>query len=136
MATLAIETTRTHSRPAIWTGRVLSGIGTAFMIFDAGLHLAKPAVVDQAFAQLGFPVAHSVTVGVLALAAVAIYLAPRTAVLGAVLLSGYLGGAIAIQLRAGAVPFNVFFPVIIATLFWGGLVLRDRRVLAWLTARS
>jgi hypothetical protein len=134
MATLSIEFVR--PRPAIWTGRILSGIAAAFMTFDAVLHLTKPAVVDQAFAQLGFPVAHSATIGALALVAVIIYLTPRTAVLGAVLLTGYLGGALAIQLRVGAVPFNVIFPVIVAALFWGGLVLRDRRVLAWLTARQ
>ncbi len=136
MATIAIASVRTQSPSALWTGRILSGVASAFMIFDAGLHLARPAVVDQAFAQLGFPVAQSVTIGALALAALIVYLTPRTAVLGAVLLTGYLGGAVAIQLRVGAVPFNIVFPVIVASLFWGGLALRDRRVLVWLAGRG
>ena len=136
MATLAIELVRPRTRAAVWAGRILTGIASAFMTFDAVLHLTKPAVVDQAFAQLGFPEAQSVTIGVLALAALIVHLTPRTAVLGAVLLTGYLGGAIAIQLRVGAVPFNVIFPAIVGALFWGGLVLRDRRVLAWLTSRE
>src|SRR5438093_13092096 len=107
MATLATESTT--PRGAVWTGRVLSGIAAAFMTFDAVLHLAKPAVVTQAFAQLGFPESQSVTIGALALVSVIIYLTPRTAVLGAVLLTGYLGGAIAIQLRVGASAFNLVF---------------------------
>ena len=133
MATVVRESAR--PRGAVWAGRILSGIGVAFMMFDAGLHLARPAIVAQSFAQLGFPETHSVTIGLLALAGVIIYLIPRTTVLGAVLLTGYLGGAIAIQLRAGAVPFNVVFPMIIAALFWGGIILRDRRVGSWLMAR-
>jgi len=133
MATAALAST--PSRGATWTGRILSGVGVAFMLFDSGLHLAKPAAVSAAFAQLGFPESQSVTIGVLALIGVVVYLTPRTAVLGAVLLTGYLGGAIAIQLRILAVPFNLVFPVIIASLFWGGLALRDRRVVHLLINR-
>src|SRR2546430_14419554 len=127
MAALAIESTT--PRGATWTGRVLAGIGAGFMTFAAVLHLAKPAAVTQAFAQLGFPESQSVTIGALALVSVIVYLTPRTAVLGAVVLTGYLGGAIAIQLRVGASTFSVLFPVIIAALLWGGLALRDRPVI-------
>src|SRR4051812_16533327 len=136
MASLVVETAHHGARPrgrgAVWTGRVLSGIAAAFMTFDAVLHIMKPAVVTQALAQLGFPETQSVTIGVVALIAVVIYLTPRTAVLGAVILTGYFGGAIAMQLRIGAPAFNVVFPVIVAALFWGGLALRDHRVGRWL----
>jgi hypothetical protein len=126
MTTVALESVR--PRGMVWTGRILSGIAAAFMTFDAVLHLANPAVVKTAFAQLGFPDSQSVTIGAIALMAVIIYLTPRTAVLGAVLLTGYLGGAIAIQLRIGAPAFSLVFPLIVAALFWGGLALRDQRV--------
>ncbi|HEY6219331.1 MAG TPA: DoxX family protein [Gemmatimonadaceae bacterium] len=127
MATLAID-----ARPArvgLWTGRALSTIVTLFLIFDGGIHLAKPAPVVDAFAQLGFPISLSVAIGAIELACLALHLLPRTAILGAVLLTGYLGGAIAAQLRIGAPVFNVIFPLIVAALLWGGLALRDRRIM-------
>jgi hypothetical protein len=130
MATLAFQPTR--PRAAVWTGRILSGIAALFMTFDGVIHIAKPAVVVQAFAQLGYPDRRSVGLGVVALVCVAIYVAPRTAVLGAVLLTGYLGGAVATQLRIGAPAFSVLFPCIVATLFWAGLILRSRKAARWL----
>ena len=134
MATLAVDYARPHSRTALWTGRALSGFAAAFMTFDAALHLAKPAIVTDAFTQLGFPASQSVTIGAIALIAVILYLTPRTAVMGSILLTGYLGGAIATQMRIGAPVFNLIFPILIAALFWGGLALRDRRVARWLIA--
>src|ERR1051326_1857715 len=101
MATLAID-----ARPArvgLWTGRALSTIVALFLIFDGGIHLAKPAPVVDAFAQLGFPILLSVAIGATELACLALHLLPRTAILGAVFLTGYLGGAISSQLRIGAV---------------------------------
>ena len=76
------------------------------------------------------------TIGILALACTAVYAIPRSAVLGAVLLTGYLGGAIATQVRAGAGLFPIFFPLIIAALIWGGLFLRDDRLRDFLPLRS
>src|SRR5438046_3051186 len=107
-----------------WTGRILSGIAVLFMTFDAVLHIANPAPVTQAFAQLDFPVALSATIGVVALACVVLYLVPRTSFIGALLLTAYLGGATAIQVRASAGLFPVIFPAIVATLLWASLVLR------------
>src|ERR1041385_4710719 len=132
MATLAIEARPT--RAGLWTGRALSTLVTLFLIFDGGIHLAKPAPVVDAFAQLGFPVSLSVAIGVIELACLAHYLIPRTAILGAVLLTGYLGGAIAAQLRIGAPVFDEIFPLIVAAIIWGGLALRDRRVVALISA--
>ena len=127
-AALVNQTTRTAS----WAGRTLSALAVAFMVFDGVIHILKPAPVVQAFAQLGFPLSASVGLGVLELAFTALYAIPRTAALGAVLLSAYLGGAVATQLRAGSGWFEVVFPVIIGAIVWGGLALRDARVRAFL----
>lgn len=113
-----------------WTGRTLSALVVAFMIFDGVSHIAKPAPVADAFAQLGVPLRLSIGLGIVELVCTALYAIPRTAVLGALLLTGYLGGAIAIQLRAGAAWFPTVFPLIFAALLWGGLALRDARVRA------
>ncbi len=130
MTTLAISAA--PPRGALWTGRVLSAFAAFFMVFDGAIHVLKPAPVIQAFAQLGVPDHLSAGLGVLELVLVALYLGRRTSVLGAVLLTGYLGGAVATQLRAEAGWFPLIFPVAIGALFWGGLALRDARVRALL----
>ena len=117
-----------HSAKTIsWPGRVLSTIVVLFMIFDAVLHILKPAAVVEAFTQLGYPIRVAVGLGIVELACTALYAIPRTAALGAVLLTGYLGGAVATQLRVGA-GFSTIFPVIVGLLMWAGLALRDARV--------
>lgn len=113
---------------ALWAGRVLSGLVALFMIVDAMMHLARPQAVVTAFAQLGLPLELSVPISMLSLACTAVYLVPRTALLGAVLLTGYLGGAVAIQARAGSAVFPTVFPVIVGALAWAALALRDRTV--------
>lgn len=118
------------ARSVSWTGRTLSALVVVFMVFDGVIHIAKPAPVVDAFAQLGFPLRLSIGIGIVELICTALYAVPRTAVLGALLLTGYLGGAIATQLRAGAAWFPTIFPLIIAALLWGGLALRDARVRA------
>ena len=115
-------------RTISWSGRILSGIVVAFMVFDGVIHVLKPAPVVDAFAQLGFPIRLSVGLGLLELVCTALYAIPRTAFVGALLLTAYLGGAIATQLRAGAGWFPTIFPVIVAALLWSGLALRDTRV--------
>jgi len=120
-----------HSvRTTSWTGRGLSTFVVLFMIFDGVIHVLKPAPVVDAFAQLGYPLGASVTLGILELAFTALYAIPRTAALGAVLLSAYLGGAVATQLRAGAGWFPTIFPVLIGAILWAGIALRDARVRA------
>lgn len=115
------------TRPSalMWTGRVLSTIVSLFMTLDAVMHLVVPAPVVQAFAALGLPIHLSVTIGVLALVCTALYVIPRTSVLGAVLLTGYLGGAVAVQTRAAMPVFETLFPAIVGILLWSGLLLRD-----------
>ena len=114
------------SRPATksWTGRALSALAIMFMLFDSVIHLTVPAPVVQAFANLQVPERLSVGIGFLELACTILYAIPRTSFLGAVLLTGYLGGATAIQVRAGAEAFPIVFPTIVGALVWGGLVLR------------
>jgi len=124
------------SRKALWTGRVLSGLIAAFLAFDAVIHLLKPAPVVGAFARLHFPLSLSVPLGIIELACVILYLIPRTSVLGAILMTGYLGGAIATQLHAGSPMGEVFFPVIMGLVLWGGLYVRDDRLRAVVPLRS
>ena len=92
-----------HSvRTTSWTGRVLSALVVVFMVFDGVIHVLKPTPVVEAFAQLGYPLGVSVGLGIVELACTALYAIPRTAALGAVLLTAYLGGAVATQVRIGA----------------------------------
>lgn len=111
-----------------WPGRILSALAAAFIAFDGVLHIVKPAPVVEAFTQLGYPLRLSVGLGVLELVFTVLYAIPRTAFVGALLLTAYLGGAIATQLRVGAGWFPTIFPVIIAALVWTGLALRNPRV--------
>jgi hypothetical protein len=114
-----------------WIGRVLTAISALFLAFDAAVKLVHPAFVTEASSRIGFPDDLAGPLGVILLACLALYLVPRTAVLGATLLTGYLGGAVAIHARiADPLLSNTLFPVYVAVLLWGGLFLRDARVRA------
>ena len=113
---------------AIWTGRVLSVLSILFLLFDAASHLAQPAAVVEAFHRLGFPLDRSVLLAVIALVCVAIYAIPQTAVLGAVLLTGYLGGAVATHVRVHDPVFDTIFPILLGVLVWAGVWLRNPRL--------
>lgn len=122
------------SKAALWTGRVLSILPALFLLFDAGMKLAKPAFVVEATVRLGYAEGTITPLGIVLLVSAVLYLVPRTAVLGAVLLTGYLGGAVATHVHSGDGAFAILFPVLFGALLWGGLVLRDpvlRRVLPW-----
>jgi hypothetical protein len=125
-------------RTALWTGRVLSGLGVVFMVLDGGakvLDLIPPEV--KAANSLGWSDHTLPTVGAIALFCTALYLIPRTAVLGAILLTGYFGGAIASHLRVDSPLFShTLFPIYIAALFWVGLFLRDNRVRTLIAATT
>lgn len=127
MSHAAPLTTRA-TQPISWPGRGLSAVAVLFMVFDATIHLLRPAPVVEAFAQLGVPLHLSASIGVLELACTALYAIPRTSILGALLLTAYLGGATAIQVRIEAGWFPVIFPSLLGALLWGGLALRDARV--------
>jgi DoxX-like family len=116
---------------SVWAGRIASGLVIAFLVLDAGMKLVPLPVVTETMQQLGYP--PSVTLarglGVLLLVCTALYAWPQTSLLGAVLLTGYLGGAIATHLRIGSPVFShLLFGVYLGVLLWGGLWLRDTRV--------
>jgi hypothetical protein len=117
------------SRGRLWTGRVLSGLAALFLAWDGVMKLVQPPIVVESNRALGFSLHAIFVVGAVLLAFVALYLVPRTAVLGAVLLTAFLGGAVATNVRLGNPLFtHVLFPVYVAALVWGGLYLRDARV--------
>jgi hypothetical protein len=117
----------------IWAGRVLSGLASAFFVMDGVMKLVQPHFVIDATREIGWP-ADSVTLAVLGsllLASTALYLFPRTTVLGAILLTGYLGGAVASHARIGSPLFtHDLFGVYLGLFVWGGLWLRDVRLRA------
>jgi hypothetical protein len=116
----------------IWTGRVLSGLAVLFLLFDSTGKLLEVQPVIDGTRQLGYPRDIVFTLGVLLLSCVVVYLIPRTSVLGALLLTGYLGGAVATQARVENPLFShILFPTYIAIFIWGGLVLRDARLRAF-----
>lgn len=119
----------TSSRAQVWTGRVLSGLAIAFLLFDSVIKVAKMAPAVAGTTQLGYSGHLVFTIGVIELACLALYMMPRAAVLGAVLLTGYLGGAVATHVRIQSPLFShVLFPVYVGLLIWGGLYLRDVRL--------
>jgi DoxX-like family len=122
------EPTTCGSKKIIWTGRILSTLVVLFMVMDGVMKLVKPAPVMQATARLGFSDSAITGIGIVLLACTILYAIPRTAVFGAILLTGYLGGAVATQVRAGSSLFETLFPVIFGVLVWGGPFLRDGRL--------
>ena len=111
----------------LWTGRVLSALIFLLMAFSAAMKFAKPASVVQGFAHDGIPEGQIVPLGIVELACAIIYVIPRLSILGAILLTGYLGGATETMLRVGD-PYPM--PVVVGVLAWGGLFLRDARIRA------
>jgi hypothetical protein len=112
----------------LWAGRILSALAVLFLIMDGAIKVVNIQPVVDASLLLGLPVDLAPWLGALLLACVAIYLLPRTSVLGALLLTGYLGGAVAIQARVDAPIFSLVFPIILGALLWAGLTLRDRQL--------
>jgi hypothetical protein len=117
------------SKGKLWTGRVMTSVAVLFLLMDGIMKLAKPAPVIQGTLELGYPETVIVGLGVILLVSVLLYAVPRTAVLGAILLTGYLGGAVATHVRVGnPLLSHTLFPVYFGILIWGGLALRDERV--------
>jgi len=124
------------SPKSLWASRVMRGLVVLFLLLDSGIHLAVPAPVVQAMTQLGFPVGMAVGLGVVELICTALYVIPATSILGAILLTGYLGGAVAAHLRVGNPIFEaIIFPAIVGALLWGGLLLIDERLRALVPLR-
>jgi hypothetical protein len=118
----------------LWAGRVLSGIAVAFLLFDAAGKIMKVAPVVKGTVELGYPESVVLPLGVLLLIGVVLYVFPGTSVPGAVYLTAFLGGAVATHVRAGSpLVTHVLFPVYVAAFVWGGLALRNPRLVALLT---
>ena len=116
------------SKVQLWLGRIMSAIVSMFLVVDGVMKLFRPPVVVKATLQLGYAESAIVGIGATLLLCTLLYIVPRTSAVGAVLLTGYLGGAVASNVRAGMPLFNILFPIIIAGLAWGGLWLRDLHV--------
>ena len=127
-----------QSGRTIWTGRVLSGLVILFLAVDGAMKLVPIAPVTEAMIQLGYPASPDLArgLGVLTLICTALYAFPRTSVLGAILLTGYMGGAMATHLRIGSPLFShLLFGFYIGLMAWGGLYLRDERLRALIPLR-
>lgn len=122
---------------ALWIGRIMSALPSLFLVMDGVMKLMKPDFVVKATVQLGYAESVIFPLGIVLLVCVVLYVIPRTAVLGAILLTGYLGGAVATHLRAGDPLFShVLFPVYFGILLWGGLYLREERLRALIPVRT
>lgn len=120
----------------IWAGRVLSALAVLFLLFDSVIKVMKLPAAVEGTVKLGFPEGVIAGIGVVQLLCLALYVVPRTAVAGAVLLTGYLGGAIATHVRIGSpLLSHTLFPIYVAALIWGGLYLREARLRALLPFR-
>ena len=137
----SVETTRDFtatavSKKGLWTGRILSGLAILFLVFDGITKVMKVPAVMQASAQMQYPLRLIPVIGIVLLVCTAVYAIPRTSILGAILLTGYFGGAVLSNLRVGNPLFtNTLFPVYFGALTWLGLYLRDVRLQALVTLR-
>jgi DoxX-like family len=116
------------SKKRLWAGRIMSGLPVLLLLFSGVMKLTKPAPVVQGFAHFGYPESLVLVIGMLELTCTIVYVIPRTSVLGAILLTGYLGGATATNVCVGDPLF--FVPAILGVLVWAGLFLRDDRLRA------
>ena len=116
------------SKGALWTSYVLTGFSSLFLLLDGVMKLFKPRMVVEATTQLGYQENTIVPIGVVLVVCTLLYLVPRTSILGGILITGYLGGAVATHVMARGGAFPILFPVIIGVLVWGGLYLRDLRL--------
>jgi hypothetical protein len=118
-------------------GQILTALPVLFLAFDVVIKLMRIDPVLDSFRELGYPVSLAIWIGTLELVCLALYLIPRTAVLGAILLTGYLGGAIATHVRLGNPLFShVLFPIYVALPLWAGLYLREERLRALIPVRK
>jgi DoxX-like family len=118
-------------------GYVLTGLVAAFLTFDTVMKLLQLAPAVQGTTELGYPAGTVVVIGAIELVCLVLYLIPPTSVLGALLLTGYLGGAIATHVRVGSpLPTHTLFPIYVALMVWGGLYLRESRLRELLPFRT
>jgi hypothetical protein len=125
------------SRKRNWAGVIVTGLPVLFLLFDSVIKLMQIQPVKDSFAELGYPLSLAPVIGTIELVCLALYLLPRTSVLGAILLTGYLGGAVATHVRVGSpLLSHVLFPTYIGLLLWTGLYLRESRLRALVPLRQ
>jgi len=121
--------TGVQSSALTWTGRIMSGVVVLFLLFDGGIKVLSFPVVGQTLSELGYSPGFAQPLGLLTLACALLYAVPRTSTLGAILLTGLFGGAMATHLRVGSpITTHLLFGLYLGLLTWGGLFLRDRRL--------
>ena len=125
----------TTAKPVLWVGRVISAVAILFLIFDCVVKVMQMPQAVEPTVKFGYAASLVPVLGILELACLVLYVIPQTSVLGAILMTGYLGGAVATQVRVGAEPFSLIFPFIIGALIWGGLFLRDSQLRALVPLR-
>jgi Rifampin ADP-ribosyl transferase/DoxX-like family len=118
------------SKGRLWAGRILTALPALFLLMDGVMKLFKPPFVVDATVKLGYAESVIIPLGIVLTLSTILYLIPRTAVLGAILLTGYLGGAVNTHVRIGDNWFNILFPALMGALLWGGLYFRDKRLRA------
>ncbi|WP_291863504.1 DoxX family protein [Bradyrhizobium sp.] len=126
-----IAETAPASKSARWTGRTLSGLVIVFLLFDGAIKLVPWPVVTETMDRMGYGSSETLarTLGVITIACTVLYAVPPTSILGAILLTGYLGGAIASHVRIGSPLFShILFGFYLGLMLWGGLWLRDRNL--------
>jgi DoxX-like family len=117
------------SKATLWTGRILSAIPALLLLMDGVMKLVKPPAVVEGTIQLGYPESAIIGIGIILICSTVLYMIPRTAVLGAILLTGYLGGAVATHVRVGNPLFtHILVPIYVGLFIWGGLYFRDTRL--------
>ncbi len=132
-----VTQTTSVSKLRLWTGRILSGLIVAFLGMDSIMKFVKPAAVVEGSARVGLPENVIAPIGAILLVCTVLYAIPRTSILGAVLLTGYLGGAVLTHLRVGDPLFShALFPVYMGIVLWAGLYLREERLRALMPLRS
>jgi hypothetical protein len=126
-----------ESRARLWAGRALLGVPVLFLVFDCVIKLVRIAPVLDSFNELGYPESLALAIGILESVCLIVLLVPRTSILGAILLTGYLGGAVATHVRVGSpLASHVLFPVYVALLIWAALFLREDRLRGLVPLRS
>ncbi len=130
--------TAPRSKKMLWAGRIISALPVLMLLFSGVTKLVRPASfgVEKEFVRLGYAENLALGIGILELACTIVYVIPPTSILGAILLTGYLGSAVATHVRIGDPLLNIFMPILIGVLVWLGLFLRDGRLRALLPLRS
>jgi hypothetical protein len=124
-----MESNPAASHKLTLTGRILSWPALLFLLFDSACHILKmPAVVEWHSTTLGFPAGTTAVTGFILFVCIILYLVPRTSILGAIILTGYLGGAVAANMRIECSVFHLLLPIIVGILLWGKLFLNENQL--------